>query len=358
MVCCRADDGAAEGESMAEVSIDWYRTPIDKALLRTLSERSDARGLLHVGGFLAIVASLGALAFWFFQREMWVAMVVSCYAYSLVFRFLSLHAAVHELSHRTVFRSKWLNESFYYLFSFLTWNNPIHFRISHRKHHQYTVHRGVDKEVVQRPVAEKLNWKNFLFWLTVDVPAILRFFGTNMLHAAGDGDADVFHWDPLFPPGSTERRRMIRWARLMLLGHLALGVFFGLMGWWVLIYLVSFGCFVGTWVSRLCVALQHTGLSENIPDRRIICYTVEFGPVMRFLYWNMNYHIEHHMYAAVPFYNLRRLHETLRHDYPKPLPGFLAGVRELLSVRAEQHRNPDYLYQPEFPNSAAPVKWS
>lgn len=338
--------------------VDWYRTPVDSNVLRNLTKRSDLKALLHIGTFLVIVVGLGILAFWLAQQELWAAFTATCYVYSMIFRFLSLHAGVHELSHGTAFRTRWLNEFFYYFFSFLTWNNPVHFRTSHRLHHQFTVQRDTDKEVVQGPVADKINWKNLVFWATIDVPGILRFFGTNMLHAAGDGGADVFHWDPLFPEDSDERRRMIRWARFMLLGHIALGVFFGLMGWWVLIYLVSFGCFVGTWLSRLCVALQHTGLDENVPDWRVICYTVEFGPILRFLYWSMNYHIEHHMYAAVPFYNLKKLHEEVRHDYPRPIRGFWQGVRELVLVRKEQARNPGYIYTPTFPETANAVKWA
>ena len=29
--------------------------------------------------------------------------------------------------------------------------------------------------------------------------------------------------------------------------------------------------------------------------------TVYMNPISRFIYWNMNYHIEHHMYPLVPF---------------------------------------------------------
>jgi fatty acid desaturase len=78
---------------------------------------------------------------------------------------------------------------------------------------------------------------------------------------------------------------------------------------------------------------------------------------MRFLYWNMNFHIEHHMFAAVPFYNLPRLHALMAHDYPIPLPGFLAGMRRLFAIKREQAKNPSYIFVPEFPSTAAPVKW-
>ena len=188
-------------------------------------------------------------------------------------------------------------------------------------------------------------------------PAFFRFFGTNLLHAAGDGDADVFHWDPLFPEDDPRRRQMIRFARIMLAGQAALVVLFVLLHQWVLIYLVTMGTFFATFLSRSCVALQHTGLSENVPDWRAICYTVRFGPILRFLYWSMNYHIEHHMYAAVPFYNLPRLHRLLKDDFPLPQGSFLDGMRNLFAVNRRQKGDPSYVYTPVMPATANPVRW-
>ncbi len=46
----------------------------------------------------------------------------------------------HELSHGTVFRSKWLNELFLRVFSFLGWYSFAHFGASHTRHHAYTLH--------------------------------------------------------------------------------------------------------------------------------------------------------------------------------------------------------------------------
>lgn len=347
--------GDAQGPSRA--AVDWYRTPLDREILKELTRRSDFRGLLQVCGFLAMFLATTAGSFILFRMHAWVAMAVACYVHGMLFRFLSQAAAVHELSHGTAFKTRSLNEFFYKLFCFLTWNNPVHFRASHMLHHQFTVIRGVDKEIVQGPVAEKLNWMNLFFWFTVDVPAFLRFFGTNFLHAAGDGDADVFHWDPLFAEGDPRRAQMIRWARLMLVGHAACAVLFALLHQWVLIYLLSFGTFVGTFLSRSCVALQHTGLSENIPDWRVLCYTVRFGPILRFLYWSMNYHIEHHMFAAVPFYSLAKLHRLVQFDYPAPQKSFLQGMRNLFAVMKKQKTDPGYVYSPVFPETANPVKW-
>ena len=42
-------------------------------------------------------------------------------------------------------------------------------------------------------------------------------------------------------------------------------------------------------------------------------------PVCRFIYWNMNYHVEHHMFPMVPYHALPKLHEVIKHDLPAPI---------------------------------------
>jgi fatty acid desaturase len=342
---------------MADKRIEWYRTALDSKELQALTRKSDAKAFLQSASFLLIYLCTASLAVWLFLRSLWIPMVAVCYVHSVFFFFMSMAAAVHELSHGTAFKRKKLNDFFYGLFCFLTWNNPVHFRASHALHHQYTVHRGIDLEVLQGPVAEKLNFWNLLFWFTFDAPWFWNLLRAAVLHALGRTDADYFAWKPLMKDEDPRRRSMIRWARFMLLGHIVLAAVFAVLHLWVLIYLVTFGSFFATFLGKFCGALQHTGLSESTPDWRVTCHTAEFGPLMSFLYWNMNFHVEHHMFAAVPFYNLPRLHALMARDYPRPLPGFVAGMRKLFEIREEQRKLPSYIYVPEFPETAAPIKW-
>ncbi len=46
---------------------------------------------------------------------------------------------------------------------------------------------------------------------------------------------------------------------------------------------------------------QHAGLAEDVLDHRLNCRTVYMNSISRFIYWNMNYHVEHHMFPLVPF---------------------------------------------------------
>ena len=44
---------------------------------------------------------------------------------------------------------------------------------------------------------------------------------------------------------------------------------------------------------------QHLGLAEDVLDHRLNSRTVYMNPFFRFVYWNMNYHVEHHMFPMV-----------------------------------------------------------
>ena len=70
----------------------------------------------------------------------------------------------------------------------------------------------------------------------------------------------------------------------------------------------------------------------------------------------MNYHVDHHMYAAVPFYNLPKLHKVLEPDLPRPIKGYLRGLIHVYKLKRRQKKDPDYRYMPEFPPTAAPPK--
>jgi fatty acid desaturase len=337
-----------------EEKINWYRTPIDRTLLKELTARSDARGLLHSVSFLLIFAGTVYFSYFFFARGQWIPMVLVCYLHCMFHGFVGMEAAVHELSHSTPFKTKWMSEFFYHLFCFLTWNNGPHFKVSHVKHHQLTVHRGLDKEVVIEPI--HFTWLDWVSWFTFDFKKFKMYVFPTIAHVFGKADVDFFFWDPLFPSGDKRRKRMCNYARLIFFGHLILLGVFIYFQLWVLIAVVTFGYFFATFPSRFCVFQQHLGMCPNVPDWRLSTHTVKFGPLMGYLYWNMNYHIEHHMFAAVPFFNLKKLHRAIVHDTPEPVKGYWRGLKKVLTIEKEQKRDPGYCFKPTFPATAAPPK--
>ena len=336
--------------------IAWYRTKLDRDVLKGLTQRSNTRGLVQSLSVLGVWLITGSLSLHFFLEQQWILMAVACYAHALVFGFLGMEASVHELSHGTPFRTKWLNEFFYGLFAFLTWNDPVHFRASHMKHHQNTVIEGLDKEVMLAPAP--LGWKDYLSWLTFDYkktrmilfPAVARFFGRDL--------PDVFAWNPLFEKDDPRRKRSFWWNRFLILGHAALIALFIYFQLWVLLWVVSFGYWFTGFFSRGCGMQQHIGLTPNVPDWRVSCHTMTMRAPVSFLYWNMNYHIEHHMYAAVPFFKLKKLHKAIEHDTPKPVGGFFRGFAHVVGIQKKQREDPSYTYKPVFPETAVPPDYS
>jgi len=335
---------------MDKTKIEWYRTPLDKAVLKALTKKSNVKGLRKVGSFLlGWLITVGASVF-FFLHQLWIPMVVTCYVHSTFLFFFSMAAGVHELSHGTMFKTKALNEFFYGLFCWMTWNNPVHFRASHALHHQLTVYTGQDKEVIQVPVKAKLNFWNLVQWFTFDAQQFGQWIGLAVAHAFGRADADYFGWNPLFEKGDPRRSSMVAWARFLLVSHFFLVGVFIYFQLWVLVYLITVGTFFATWYAKFCGAMQHTGLGQDTPDWRLVCHTFTKGPVTKWLYWNMNYHIEHHMYAAVPCYNGAKLHDAVAHDLPPSQTSLWSGLRLLFQIKKRQKSDPSYVYVPDLGN--------
>ena len=112
----------------------------------------------------------------------------------------------------------------------------------------------------------------------------------------------------------------------------------------------------GRWLAHYFAFTQHAGLAENVLDHRLNSRTVYMGPVLRFLYWNMNYHIEHHMFPMVPYHALRKLHAEIRQDLPVPCSSTIGAYREIVPALLRQMRDPEYHIRRELPATAKPFR--
>jgi fatty acid desaturase len=327
--------------------IEWYRSPIPREVLAELNQRSDALGFAQTLGYFAVVALLGGSAWYAVGRAPWWAVLILLYLHGAVFAFLL--NAFHEFVHQSVFKTKWLNTFFTWVTSFLSWNNPVMFWASHMEHHKYTLHPPDDLEVVLPAKVETASF--FKFALVNPWDFWFRFKIVWRLAVRGKVEG---RWEELlFPPGSEAKRRdLITWARIILFGHAGIIVVAGLTGWWMLPVVVTFAPFYGGLLQWLCNNTQHFGLQDKVPDFRLCTRSVRLHPVLQFLYWHMNYHIEHHMYAAVPCYKLGKLHRAIRHDLPEP-PGLLGAWRQMLAIQKIQKTDPAYQYIVPLPTRQA-----
>jgi fatty acid desaturase len=323
--------------------ISWYRSPLDKKDFKRLHDRNDWLGGLQSVGYWGLLVLTGSAAFYAAGRLPVVVVLLLIFLHGTCFAFQI--NAVHELGHGTVFRTKFLNAFFVRIFAFLGWINFEMFDTSHARHHRYTLHQPDDLEVV---LPQKVLIKNFFQQGFINYMGLFETLKNTIRIARGQFRGE---WElTLFPPGSSEAKAPINWARTLLAGHgliIALSIYFHL---WLLPVLTTFAPFYGSWLQFLCNNTQHIGLQDAVPDFRLCCRTFTLNPFVQFLYWHMNYHTEHHMYAAIPCYKLGWLHRLIKHDLPPCPHGLIATWSEIAAIQAIQKSNPDYQHVAPLPS--------
>ena len=350
-------------EVRGSLRVAWYRSPVEPATLRRLMQRSDLQGWLQAGGHLALAAATGALAWWCWSRQLWAGFAAALFMHGTVVSFFT-GVAPHELAHGTVFRTKWLNRVFLYLYSLLSWWDPFDYGTSHTYHHRYTLHPTGDRENLL-PLRPTVGPTFLAQMFTVNLltrPG--RVFGKGgvistvaitslaALGLVGSTKTPIRQWiAALHADQPAEARKSAWWARGQLLFHGAV-VAAGLgTGLWVLPLVVSAAPFIGNWLVYFTGLPQHCGLQENVPDFRKCTRSMRLDPFTTFLYWRMNWHTEHHMYAGVPCYHLKKLAREIAADMPAPRT--LTGAwREMLHIWNRQQAEPGYQYDTPLPPAA------
>jgi fatty acid desaturase len=318
---------------------EWYKSPIPRKRLKELMQRSDGPALRDTAIWIGIIVSLGALGVWLWGTW-WAVPVFAVYG---VFYASAADSRWHECGHRTAFKTTWMNDVVYALASFLILRSPTAWRWSHTRHHTDTIIVGRDPEIPgMRPpqlIIMGLNLAGIVL-----VPQSLMTLGR---YALGRLNEEEKSYIP-----EMERSRVAGEARVILLIHAA-AVVAAIWTWsWLPVVLIGGPNFYGIWLLNLLGGTQHLGLAEDVLDHRLDARTVTLNPVLRFIYWNMNYHVEHHMYPMVPYHALVQLHDEVKADCPAPTPGLYAAWAEILPTIFRQLGDPTYFLKKELPPGA------
>jgi fatty acid desaturase len=342
-------------EARRNLKIKWYRCPIDRAVLRDLMQPSDAQGWFQAGGHLLIFAGTGSLTLYLFSQQLWLWAALALFAHGTSASFFKGIAA-HELGHGTVFKTRWLNQFFLRAYSLVSWHNHHEYAVSHTYHHRYTLHPDGDREV-ELPQFTIFTPLHVLQILTFNITGgpmtsgMIPIIGGTIRTALGGFGRSVVteEWSrALYGVHTGERAKAVRWARLLLLFHGGVIVGSVVGGLWALPLVLTFQQFTGNWLKLLVGMPMHGGLRSNVADFRKCVRTITLNPLASFLYWRMNWHLEHHMYAGVPCYNLAKLHRLVAHDMPEPRT-LLGAWREMAEVRRRQKLDPSYEYDTPVP---------
>ena len=325
-----AEDSAAEAPR-------WFTCRIERGALKRLMKSNDRTAALWLGAHLALLAAVGVAVY--FTLWTWWA-VPSFLAYGIIHSFLE--CPVHEMHHGTPFRSRRLNEVLHTILAFAIMKEPIYDRWAHTFHHSYTA-LDQDQEIeLPRPVSFAQLVRNLFAW---------DFMRTHPMIAARHALGLVGPETRRIVPQS-EHRKMIWSSRLFV------AIYAGIVVWCLvdqtivpLLYTVL-ARFYGRGLGMYAVGLtQHAGMADQVLDHRLNTRTFVSNRAIRFLYWNMNYHVEHHMFPQVPFHALPALHEAVKDQMPVPYAGVIACWREMLPTFLRQQRDPGYVAQRPVPQA-------
>ncbi len=338
-------EGPQYNDPPKKTRVKWYRCHVPREELARLNKRSDFLGFAQTLGYLGVLAAASGAAVYSALHWPWYATALLVFVNGHFWHFLI--NGFHELIHDSVFRTVWLNGFFLRIFSFLGWYNHHHFWASHTEHHKYTLHPPDDLEVV---LPQKVDLKNLWKWGFINYKHPYNLLRGKFKNFTGYLNPEDKWTNMLFPQSDPERRRAYtNWERLVLAGHLLIAGASVASGLWVVPLVITFPMMFGAWLQFLCNACQHIGLQDKVPDFRLCCRTIYLNPFFQFLYWHINYHTEHHMYAAVPCYKLSRLHRLIKPEMPHCPNGLRETWKQIAEIQKQQERDPSYQYAPQLP---------
>ncbi|WP_170414016.1 fatty acid desaturase [Ruegeria atlantica] len=281
-----------------------------------LQQRSDMLGLRHLSGYLGALGVTSAGIAW--QVPLWPVLIVP-QGVLLVFLF----TLSHECTHKTPFKTSWLNDVIGHLVSVpialpFTW-----FRYFHLAHHKWTNHPDKDPELGGKPrPRDRLSlliylsgwpyWKGMAF--------VLR------QNAFGQIDA------PYLPERQHSAMRVEARLLLAFYGVAALSLFLSPLLFWLWILPVL----LGQPFLRLYLLAEH-GLCPPVANMLENSRTTFTNRIVRFLAWNMPYHAEHHAFPNVPFHQLPALHDWTREHLKSTSDGYSQFTSNY--VRSVKHQS-------------------
>jgi len=322
---------------------DWYQCAVPRETMRSLLVRRDGPAIRDTILWFALIIGSGFATYTL--RNTWWAILPYLF-YSVLYASTS-DSRWHESGHGTAFKTDWMNNALYEIASFMVMRESTVWRWSHNRHHSDTIIVGRDPEIaVPRPPNIRAIILSFF-----NLGGYPKYLSHILLHSFGRMDAaeKVFVPEMEFPAVYCRARVYVAIYALVI----GLSIYCRSI---LPLLFVGLANLFGTWLLVVYGLTQHAGLAENVLDHRLNCRTVYMNPVHRYLYWNMNYHIEHHMFPLVPYHALPRLHEVVKDDCPKAYPSLFAAWREIVPSLLRQVKDPVYHVKRQLPTPKVHAK--
>ncbi len=253
----------------------------------SLQRRSDAAGLRHL---VLYVGLLTITSFGIWTKVPFWPLLILPQGILLMFLF----TLSHECTHKTPFRTGWINEVVGHLIAVVIALPFVWFRYFHLAHHKWTNHPEKDPELAGKPRPNDL--RSLIVYLS-GWP-----YWTGMARVLWRNAFGVI--DAPYLPDRQHRAMRIEARVLLAVYALALiSLFFSPVVFWLWILPLI----IGQPFLRLYLLAEH-GLCPPVANMLENSRTTFTNRIVRFLAWNMPYHAEHHAFPNVPFHQLPALH--------------------------------------------------
>ncbi len=322
-------------------SSEWFRASIDRKTLKNLSKRSDWPGWRHIITFTLSLLALGLLSSYF-----WGSWWFIIFYFSYCTLWGGADAIWHECGHRTAFKTRKLNDFFYYIASFLNNFEPVRWRWSHSLHHSYTASVDPHDFEVDESIFSKYSIFTFIVRFIPGYYFLILHKSLHLeiiKHALGKETKVMKECIPKEKKSIcilSSRIFVILWLSIIIFS-LYIGSLLPIMLFLVPKFFISLNVLWGL--------TQHMCLKKDTKDHRESTRSVRLNPIFSFIYWKMEYHIEHHMFPMVPSYNLPKLHEIIKDQLPKPQSLFEA-YKEIIPAIIKKSKDPEYFIPVKLPN--------
>jgi fatty acid desaturase len=261
--------------------------------LRHVGSRHYGRLVFFLGFYLAAAGGAVGIAQQF-RGSTWVYFAnIPVYLFAAA----SLHGIslfTHEGVHGTLSLRPWWNRMLAIACAQPVLQNYSAYKVLHLKHHH---HLGQEGDPDHYANYTRWTWLEFaMHWgrLVIGYPVYIV-----AIPILG------------YRQGNSSARRWVIFEVLLLVALIALAIralpWMWLLHGWLIPMLV-----INTLVNIRGMS-QHTFL-EHQSDTVLGTRSILTNPVTAFFMCNENYHLEHHLYPTIPWYNLPRLHQTLRAD--------------------------------------------
>ncbi len=282
---------------------------MDRDQLAAFMQKSDRAGIWHLMGHVGLIV-IGA---------MWIAKGWPFWQAALVLQGVCisfLFTLEHEATHQTPFKTRWLNEGAGSVSGLLILQPFYWFRYFHLAHHRYTNIPDKDPELMS---GYKPDGRQAFFWYVTGIPYWKGMARQIWRNAKGDR----FH---SYIPERAQRRTVIE-ARIMLTLYVLslLSLFVSPLLFWIWML----PTLLGMPFLRLYLLAEHgrCAFVANMFENTRTTYTTRF---VRFIAWNMPYHVEHHTIPAVPFHRLADLHKVIQGHHGVTSQGYSGFAAEYL----------------------------